>query len=117
MLIRLGMSMIFWIFAKLLRTRKLFWTVAGISSPGGAGRGKRNSKSRGIPAEAGTVQAKRSTVTKANAGTPDVLGGAGVAVGLRRRSSLRAKGLLDLDSGPRGGELILHLLGVGLVDA
>src|SRR5262249_2569737 len=30
MLMRFGMSMIFWIFAKLFRVRKLFWTVAGI---------------------------------------------------------------------------------------
>src|SRR5215831_15043702 len=33
MLMRFGMSMIFWIFAKLFRVRKLFWTVAGIRSP------------------------------------------------------------------------------------
>src|SRR6516162_8473353 len=107
MLMRFGMSMIFWIFAKLFRVRKLFWTVAGIRSPNddwdaaGFQKGDAGALDRGGRRHAcGRLRVRRS--------------GAG---GRGPRCPRGLPRLLDLDGGASRGELVLDLLGVVLVDA
>src|SRR5215471_18584350 len=101
MLMRFGMSMIFWIFAKLFRVRKLFWTVAGIRSP--------NDDWEFVGFQKGDAGAPRQ---EEFAGTPvDACGSGALApgdVGPRRPRGLPR--LLDLDGGASRGELVLDLL-------